>query len=307
MKDHPAATGKILLLAAPRGFCGGVRNAVAAFNRSLAERGAPLHVLHELVHNRLLTAELTRRGAVFVEDVSAVPPGAAVLFGAHGVAALTTSAARLRGLEIIDATCPLVRRLQEAAARLTPDDTLIMLGHRGHPEVEGVIGHAGTRRIFVVETPDAAAGLPKLKTPTVLVQTTLNHTAVDALFQILKRRFPDLRRGGDICAASRRRQLAVEFIARRSDLTVIIGSRHSSNANRLRETAEAAGCAAILIDRIAELPEKIRNRLPDRIGLSAGASTPDDLIREAADFFNSRGFRPQEAGPDEAGEREAVF
>ncbi len=278
-----------LLVASSCGFCAGVRRALALIDKTLDESDEPPHVLRGVIHNRFVTARLKARGVCFVETPQAIPPGKCCIFGAHGVAAAVERAAAERGLRIVDATCPLVKKLHRAAAALKPEEELILFGHRGHPEVEGIIGHSGTSRIFVIDSPEEAEKLPELRAPTLLVQTTLNCAGAAEVRELLRRRFPNLKGSGEICDASFRRQHAVAELAEKTPLVLIIGSAHSSNANRLRETAAAHGAESFLIDTVTEIPFD-RVAAASSVGVGAGASTPDELIEEVLKELERRGF-----------------
>jgi len=281
---------KQLFLASPRGFCRGVKGALEAFDRALNEFSAPIYVLYELVHNRSVSEEMLRKGAVFVQSPEEVPEGAVLLFGAHGVSGELFRRAEARHLRVIDATCPLVKRLHKEASEVKQDEDLVIFGHPSHHETAGVVAHSGAGRTFVVSTPEEAEALPVLRRPLLLTQTTLSYHEAERIASLLKARFPNLRLPGGVCNASLLRQKAVEATAMQTELVLIIGSAHSSNANRLRETAERAGARAILIETVADLPEEAL-RSVKRVGLSAGASTPDALIADAVRVLNERGYR----------------
>ncbi len=289
-----APNDKKLLLASPRGFCRGVKGALDAFERALNEYSAPIYVLYELVHNRFVSGEMLRKGAVFVQSPEEVPEGAVLLFGAHGVGEELFRRAEARHLHVIDATCPLVKRLHRAAAELSGEDDLVIFGHRSHHETAGVVAHSNAGRTFVISSAEEIRTLPELRHPLLLTQTTLSYHEAERIAQELKMRFPDLRLPGGVCNASLQRQKAIEETAAKAELVLIIGSTHSSNANRLREAAERMRAKALLIETIAELPEDALLGI-SRIGLSAGASTPDELISEAVRKLNSLGYR---SGPE---------
>ena len=270
------------------GFCGGVQRAMRLFEetRRAMPSGEPLFVLHELVHNRCVTEEMRRQGARFIETPQDLPAGATVLIGAHGVSPETADALRARAARVLDATCPIVRQLQAAAAALTPDDELVFCGLHGHPEAEGVLGSAGTPRRFLVAATAEVDALPPLRHPILLTQTTLNHETADALFAALQRRFPHARRTGAICRASFERQSAVERLVREVDALLVIGSPHSSNASRLREIGERAGIPAWLVEGPEQFPPDLGQYR--RVGIAAGASTPQAQIDRAIQALQER-------------------
>ena len=259
------------------GFCGGVKRAMQLFQEALENRrGEAVYVLHELVHNRTVTKEMEAAGAVFVESPGEIPCGSTVLIGAHGIAIEVEEELRLRAGRLIDATCPLVKQVQAAAASLSADEELVFHGMAGHPEAVGILSRAGTPHCFVVNGPEDAAALPELHKPALLAQTTLNHLETDAVFQALRERFPGCRRLGAICRASFERQSAVEKLVPQVEALVVIGSAHSSNANRLMEIGRAGGIPAWLVDDAAKLPPELGTF--SKIGVSAGASTPSAQI-----------------------------
>ena len=282
-------SGKQLFLAAARGFCGGVRSALDKLDELVAANGGkPVFVLHELVHNRHVTADFESRGVRFVPTLEEVPDGAALLFGAHGVPPELETAARRRTARVTDATCPLVKAHQREAARLAPRDTLILAGHAGHPEVVGILGFSGAGRNFVISDAAAAAALPELEHPVLLGQTTFDAVELEKCREVLARRFPDLRCGGGLCRASIERQRCVAELAGQVEAVVVAGSAHSSNARRLRESAERAGTRGILAESADDVPEEIFAL--DRVALTAGASTPDKDISEMERRFAAAGF-----------------
>lgn len=268
---------RIVVTAEPCGFCSGVRNALAMIEKKMISTSENIYILKGLIHNNGIASELKKSGCIFVDDVSLVPPGAEVVFGAHGVSPEVRSKAENRMLRITDATCPLVAQLQEAAHAVAPWQELILFGHPGHPELEGVMGSAGTKKIFVVRSAAEVAELPELDFPVLLVQTTLSHTEAEKVKKALKERFPNAETPGNICRASLLRQQAVERLAPECDLFVVAGSRHSSNANRLRETAERCGVKAVLLDSPDEVTPELLEGVR-KIGLSAAASTPEEQI-----------------------------
>lgn len=280
MSDTPT-----LEMAECMGFCGGVQRAIRLFNdtQSCTAPGTPLYVLHELVHNRGVTADMQRRGAHFINHPQELPMGATVLIGAHGLPPADEAVLTQRAGKVIDATCPLVKRVQAAAAALSPEDQLVFHGVAGHPEAAGILGYAGTPHCHVVSAIQDVLSLPHLQQPVLLSQTTLNHTHTDQLFQALQQRFPNTRRLGAICQASHRRQQAVEKLCQHCDALVIVGSAHSSNANRLREIGVASGILSCLADTPEQLPPQLFHCR--HIGISAGASTPPRQIQEIIDHI----------------------
>ena len=267
---------RIVITAEPCGFCSGVRNALALIQEVLRHE-EKVFVLKGLIHNTGVTAELKKQGCIFVETVDEIPEGTVTVFGAHGVSPAVKKKAAAKNLRITDAACPLVKQLHKAAAALTPAHELVFFGHPDHPESEGVLGHAGTEKIFVVRSADEIDSLPELKNPVLLIQTTLSHLEAEKVKQALKKRFPAAVISANVCQASLLRQQAVELIAPKCELFVVAGSSHSSNANRLKETAERAGVRSILADDPAELTSELLAGARI-VGLSAAASTPEYQI-----------------------------
>jgi 4-hydroxy-3-methylbut-2-enyl diphosphate reductase len=302
-----------ILIANPRGFCAGVDRAIDIVERAIDIFGAPIYVRHEVVHNRFVVEDLRRRGAVFVEELDQVPDGATVIFSAHGVAQQVREEAAGRHLRVFDATCPLVTKVHLEVARHCKNGLeVILIGHRGHPEVEGTMGQCragegtGAGRVRLVETIDDIASL-EVRDPAQLAyvtQTTLSMDDTQAIVAALRRRFPRIQgpKKSDICYATQNRQDAVKGLAARCDLVLVVGSANSSNSNRLRELAEREGCQAHLIDG----PEDIRREwLADapRIGLTAGASAPEVLVAQVIDRLKAWGVEQVE---EQAGVREQV-
>jgi 4-hydroxy-3-methylbut-2-enyl diphosphate reductase len=272
-----------LLLAQPRGFCAGVDRAIEIVERALATHGAPIYVRHEIVHNEHVVNDLRAKGAVFVDELDQVPAGATVIFSAHGVSRAVRAEADRRGLRVFDATCPLVTKVHVEVAKMRQDGReVIMIGHAGHPEVEGTMGQADAG-IHLVETVEDVDRL-QVADPSrlaLVTQTTLSVDDCAAIVAALKRRFPLIAepKKQDICYATQNRQDAVKFMAPQCDLVLVIGSPNSSNSNRLREVAEKMGCEARLIGSAAALdPAWIEGRA--RIGITAGASAPESLVEE---------------------------
>jgi 4-hydroxy-3-methylbut-2-enyl diphosphate reductase len=273
-----------ILLANPRGFCAGVDRAIEIVERVLAVYGAPIYVRHEVVHNRYVVDDLKRRGVIFIEDVGQVPEGSTVIFSAHGVARKVRDQAAERSLRVFDATCPLVAKVHlEVARHCRNGREVILIGHRGHPEVEGTMGqcgHQGARVHLVEKTKDIAQlEIPDSARVAYVTQTTLSVDDTERIVTALKARFPHIEgpKKSDICYATQNRQDAVKALTDRCELILVVGSANSSNSNRLREIAERQGAAAYLIDG----PEDVRREwIPEgaRVGLTAGASAPELLV-----------------------------
>jgi 4-hydroxy-3-methylbut-2-enyl diphosphate reductase len=272
-----------LLLANPRGFCAGVDRAIAIVEQALAQFGAPIYVRHEVVHNRFVVDDLKAKGAVFVEELSEIPSGSTVVFSAHGVSRAVRAEAAARGLVVFDATCPLVTKVHAEVAKMREQGReIVMIGHAGHPEVEGTMGQADAG-IHLVESVADVARLA-VRDPANLAyvtQTTLSVDDAAAIVDALKRHFPKIvgPKKDDICYATQNRQDAVKLIAQQCDLVIVVGSPNSSNSNRLREVAAKCGAAAFMVDDEGELkPEWLAGKR--RIGVTAGASAPELLVRK---------------------------
>lgn len=276
-----------LILANPRGFCAGVDRAIEIVERALEAFGAPIYVRHEIVHNRYVVENLRAKGAVFVDDLAAVPEGATVIFSAHGVSQAVRSEARERGLRIFDATCPLVTKVHiEVARHARQGRDVVLIGHAGHVEVEGTMGqwpvHAGGNRIHLVETVEDVSRLTVTDPARVAfsTQTTLSVDETRDIIDALVARFPAIEgpRHDDICYATQNRQDAVKALAQRCDLVLVIGSPTSSNSNRLRELAAKQGVDSHLIDGPEDVrPEWVAGRRA--VGVTAGASAPEELVQ----------------------------
>jgi 4-hydroxy-3-methylbut-2-enyl diphosphate reductase len=272
-----------LLLAAPRSFCAGVERAVEIVERALAQRGSPVYVRKQIVHNAHVVADLEARGAVFVDELGDVPPGATVVFSAHGVSpAVRTEAAR-RDLDVIDATCPLVTKVHTEARRFAArGDTVLLIGHAGHEEVEGTLGEAPEHTILVENVTQAhSVAVPDPHRVSYLTQTTLAVDETAEILAVLRDRFPDLKGppSDDICYATTNRQHALSTVSTEADLVLVIGSPNSSNSVRLVELARRAGTPAHLIDDAGDIqPEWLAG--VRTIGLTAGASAPPRLVDE---------------------------
>ncbi|MEC9066845.1 MAG: 4-hydroxy-3-methylbut-2-enyl diphosphate reductase [Pseudomonadota bacterium] len=282
--ERPALT---LLIAAPRGFCAGVDRAIEIVERALERYGPPVYVRHEIVHNRYVVDGLKAKGAVFVEELDAVPDGAPVVFSAHGVPKAVPAEAERRGLDYLDATCPLVSKVHRQAERqIEAGRHILFIGHKGHPEVVGTMGQVPEGTMTLVETIDDVAGLAfSTEEPLAfLTQTTLSVEDTRNIVAALQERFPQIvgPRAEDICYATSNRQAAVKAIAPDSDLVLVIGAPNSSNSLRLVEVAERCGTDARLIQRASDIePEWLEGI--GTVGLTAGASAPETLVREVVD------------------------
>ena len=281
-----------ILLANPRGFCAGVDRAIAIVERALEKYGAPIYVRHEVVHNTYVVNDLRAKGAIFVETLAEVPSGATVIFSAHGVSQAVRQEAEARGLKVFDATCPLVTKVHVEVAKLREKKyEIVMIGHKGHPEVEGTLGQS-SEGMYLVETPEDVARLAVSDVDKLayVTQTTLSVDDATRVVDALRQRFPNIvgPKKDDICYATQNRQDAVKALAKQCDVVIVVGSPTSSNSNRLREVAENLGVAAYMVDQAAEInPEWLTNR--SRIGVTAGASAPEVLVREVIDRLEHLG------------------
>jgi 4-hydroxy-3-methylbut-2-enyl diphosphate reductase len=287
--DRPPLT---LLIAAPRGFCAGVDRAIRIVELALERHGAPVYVRHEIVHNKFVVDTLKAKGAVFVPELDQVPDGAPVVFSAHGVPKTVPEAARARGLDYLDATCPLVSKVHRQAERLIEQGRHIMfVGHAGHPEVIGTFGQVPEGRMTLIETADDAEKVAPADPASLafLTQTTLSVDDTAEIVAILRRRFPDILgpRGEDICYATSNRQAAVKAIAARCDAVLVIGAPNSSNSLRLVEVAEREGARARLIGRGKDVDFDWLDGVAT-LGITAGASAPEVLVREVVDALSAR-------------------
>ncbi len=273
-------------LANPRGFCAGVDRAIAIVERALDQFGAPIYVRHEVVHNKHVVETLTQRGAVFVEEIDEIPAGSTCIFSAHGVSKAVEKAAEDKGLHVFDATCPLVTKVHMEVAKAAKESLdVILIGHEGHPEVEGTLGQMpsdASSRALLIESPedvDALTGVDPDRLQFV-TQTTLSVDDTEEVISALRKRFPNINgpRKDDICYATQNRQDAVKALAKESELILVVGSKNSSNSNRLRELAERLGARAFLIDRADEV-EKEWLRGIKTVGVTSGASAPEVLVQ----------------------------
>ena len=299
LRHFDTASMKILL-ANPRGFCAGVDRAIEIVERTLEIFGAPIYVRHEVVHNRFVVERLRDKGAVFVPEVDDVPDQGTVIFSAHGVSRAVRRQAEERDLRVFDATCPLVTKVHLEVARYCRQGIeVILIGHRGHPEVEGTMGQYrcehpanNSRGIYLVETTQDAEAV-QIKNPSRLAyvtQTTLSMDDTARVVRVLKRRFPKMRgpRKDDICYATQNRQDAVKGLAQQCDLVLVVGSPNSSNSNRLREMAEKAGTRAFLIDSAREIDPQWVSGV-GRVGVTAGASAPEVLVQQVVERLRQLG------------------
>ncbi len=285
---------KEILLAQPRGFCAGVDRAIEIVERALVQFGAPIYVRHEIVHNAYVVDDLRKKGAIFIEELGDVPAGNTVIFSAHGVSQAVREEAQARGLTIFDATCPLVTKVHTEVAKMRREGReIIMIGHDGHPEVEGTMGQA-EKGMYLVETPDDVDALV-VNSPDLLAyvtQTTLSVDDTADIIAALKRKFPHIAepKKGDICYATTNRQEAVKFMAPQVDVVIVVGSPNSSNSNRLREVAEKKGAIAFMVDNASQIdPLWVEGKM--RIGVTAGASAPEILVQAVIDRLKEMGAR----------------
>jgi 4-hydroxy-3-methylbut-2-enyl diphosphate reductase len=281
-----------ILLAAPRGYCAGVDRAVQTVERALELYGAPVYVRKEIVHNKHVVEQLRARGAVFVESEADVPEGATVVFSAHGVAPSVHAQARARELQTIDATCPLVTKVHVEAKKFASEGyTIVLIGHAGHEEVEGTMGEAPDHIVLIED--EAGVDSLEVRDPekvAYISQTTLSVDETRAIIARLRERFPAITgpRTDDICYATTNRQAAVKQLARQSDLVLVIGSRNSSNSNRLVEVAREHGADSYLIDNETQVRDEwLEGKRV--VGITSGASAPEELVQRLVDFFRQRG------------------
>jgi len=280
-----------VVLAEPRGFCAGVDRAIEIVERALTRFGAPIYVRHEIVHNTYVVNDLKAKGAIFIEDLADVPPGATLVFSAHGVSKAVRTEASQRGFQVFDATCPLVTKVHVEVAKLSKEGyEFIMIGHKGHPEVEGTMGQLSDGIYLVEDAADVALVRPRGGKLAVVTQTTLSVDDAALILAEVKRCFPHVRepKKQDICYATQNRQDAVKVMAPGVDVVVVVGSPTSSNSNRLRELAERLGTAAYMVDCAGDLQaEWFEGRR--RVGLTAGASAPDILVQQVIERLRELG------------------
>ncbi|MES2634182.1 MAG: 4-hydroxy-3-methylbut-2-enyl diphosphate reductase [Pseudomonadota bacterium] len=281
-----------ILLAEPRGFCAGVDRAIEIVERALTKFGAPIYVRHEIVHNTYVVNDLKSKGAIFIEELSDVPPGSTLVFSAHGVSKAVQDEARARGFEIFDATCPLVTKVHVEVAKLAKEGyEFIMIGHKGHPEVEGTMGQLD-HGIHLVEDVADVANVQPLQSEklAVVTQTTLSVDDAAEISAAVRKRFPLIRepKMQDICYATQNRQDAVKIMSPQVDVLIVVGSPTSSNSNRLAELARKLGVQSYMVDNADELqPEWLEGK--SRVGLTAGASAPEVLVKQVIDRVKEMG------------------
>lgn len=297
-----------IYLAQPRGFCAGVDRAIAIVDRALRIYGRPIYVRHEIVHNHTVVESLKKRGAVFIDSLSEVPDGATLVFSAHGVPNAVEEEARSRGFRIFDATCPLVTKVHREVARMRDDGyTVVMIGHRGHPEVEGTMGQvADGMRLVERESDVGSLSVPDASKVAYVTQTTLSFDDSQKVADALRKRFPLIAepKKADICYATQNRQDAVKKLAQMVDMVFVIGSATSSNSNRLREVAERYHVPAYLVDRAEDVdPAWLDGK--ERVGITAGASAPEPLVEELVGWLKKR--EPSEVIPLEGVEERMAF
>ncbi len=281
-----------IVLANPRGFCAGVDRAIIIVEQALEKFGAPIYVRNEVVHNKFVVGQLRDKGAIFVDELEKIPAGSIVIFSAHGVSKAVRAEAESRGLTAFDATCPLVTKVHIEVAKMRKDGLeIIMIGHKGHPEVEGTMGQSEAG-MYLVETPEDVLAL-QVADPEKLAYVTQTTLSVDDATQVinaLKQRFPHIKapKSDDICYATQNRQDAVKIMAKDCDLVIIVGSPNSSNSNRLREVAKNQGIEAYMVDNASHLQaEWLRGK--QKIGISAGASAPEVLVQEVITALRDMG------------------
>jgi 4-hydroxy-3-methylbut-2-enyl diphosphate reductase len=281
-----------ILLANPRGFCAGVERAITIVERAIEKYGAPIYVRHEVVHNKFVCDQLRAKGAVFIDELSDVPAGATLIFSAHGVSKAVREEADRRGFRIFDATCPLVTKVHVEVSKMRNQGReIVMIGHKGHPEVEGTMGQS-PQGMYLVETAADVASLPDtaLQSLAYVTQTTLSVDDAQDITRALRQRFPTIvgPKKDDICYATQNRQDAVKRLAEQSDVILVVGSPKSSNSNRLREVAAGLGVPAYLVDSAADIrPEWLSGA--QIIGVTAGASAPELLVNEVVEMLQRFG------------------
>lgn len=295
MDTTPATEGNHrvddVLMAEPRGFCAGVDRAIEIVERAITRFGAPIYVRHEIVHNTYVVNDLKTKGAIFIEDLADVPPGATLVFSAHGVSREVRAEADARGFQVFDATCPLVTKVHVEVAKLSKEGfEFIMIGHKGHPEVEGTMGQLSKGIYLVEDVADVQKVQPRGRQLAVVTQTTLSVDDAAAILAEVKRVFPHVRepKKQDICYATQNRQDAVKIMAPQVDIVIVVGSPTSSNSNRLRELAERLGTPAYMVDMADDLQASWFEGRP-RVGLTAGASAPDILVQQVITRLKAMG------------------
>ena len=283
------ATERLIKLANPRGFCAGVDRAIDIVNRALEIHGAPVYVKHEVVHNKFVVEDLKRRGAVFIEEIDEIPDGSLVIFSAHGVSNKVEVETKERNLDFYDATCPLVTKVHmEVVRHARANRDIILIGHEGHPEVEGTMGrhvYKENSNIYLVQDNNEASSIQisNHENLAIVTQTTLSVDDTKSIIKILKDRFPNIKipKKDDICYATQNRQDAVKQLALESDYMIVVGSINSSNSNRLKELAEKCGCRSVLIDEFDDLDLSQLDG-SNNISITAGASAPEERVQEVA-------------------------
>jgi len=294
LEDRPVAGGKRVLLAAPRGYCAGVDRAVIAVEKALEQYGAPVYVRKQIVHNVHVVSELEQRGAIFVDEVAEVPSGSHLVFSAHGVSPAVVQAAAEADMHAIDATCPLVTKVHREAVRFAKQDaTILLIGHAGHEEVEGTMGHAPERTILVNSPEEAATiAVPETDHLVWISQTTLSVDETMETVRVLRERFPHLQDppSDDICYATQNRQVAIKKVAPSADLVIVVGSANSSNSVRLVEVALEYGAkAAYRVDYADEIRQEWLDGVAS-VGISSGASVPEVLVQEVLAELAAAGY-----------------
>jgi 4-hydroxy-3-methylbut-2-enyl diphosphate reductase len=292
MTLETSSPSREVLLAEPRGFCAGVDRAIEIVERALRKFGAPIYVRHEIVHNTYVVNDLRAKGAIFIEDLAEVPAGATLVFSAHGVSKAVQDEARQRGFEIFDATCPLVTKVHVEVAKLAREGyEFIMIGHKGHPEVEGTMGQLSDGIYLVEDVADVArVHLRQTEKIAVVTQTTLSVDDAAEIATAVKQRFPNVRepKKQDICYATQNRQDAIKMLSPQVDVVIVVGSPTSSNSNRLAELARKLGVQAFMVDSPDELqPQWLAGK--SRVGLTAGASAPEILVQQVIDRVRAMG------------------
>ena len=290
---------KQIKLANPRGFCAGVDRAIDIVNKALEIYGAPVYVKHEVVHNKVVVEDLRARGAIFIEEIDEIPDDSLVIFSAHGVSSEVEESTKARNLNFFDATCPLVTKVHmEVKKHAKANKDIILIGHEGHPEVEGTMGrhiNAENSSIYLVQDEVDATNIQvkNSKSLALVTQTTLSVDETMSIIEILKERFPkiEIPKKDDICYATQNRQDAVKQLALESDYIIVVGSKNSSNSNRLKELAEKCGCKSILIDEFSDLDLEDLQKF-ENIAITAGASAPESRVMEIAksleNYFDAR-------------------